>query len=172
MGELTQVEINLPGNRWTLSRSKKNLARGWVKAWFKDSKGVANIYFVEGLRQYQHRYDTIDEWFEKDVGLNILEKYGKGNYDVLSEARSEATLGSGQRVKTVSYFLLIRDKSRRNVRFAYFPNQDETRWSIIFVCNSGVDQNQDDAFQNQDDAFQKIMNGISLRSVPMSRVQK
>lgn len=160
MSELTQVEFDLPGDRWALVGSKENLDRRWVKMRFKDSKRIANILFGEGLRRYQHKYDTIDEWFEKKLAPRILEKYGKGDYAVLSEDKSEATLGSGQRVKTVSYFLLIRDKYHRNVRFAYFPSQEGTRWSYLFVSNKG--KNHD-----QEDAFQKIMKGITFRSTPV-----
>ena len=152
--DLSQVEINLTGDRWTLSKSDERSRSERVRVWIRDSHEVANIFFVELLRL--GRYDTIDEWIEERVIPARLKIYGEDNYAVRSKKKGEAKLGSGQIVKTAAYSLTIHGEYFRDVLFAYFPNQEGTRWSIMFVYNSGVDR-------NQEDAFREIMKGITLR---------
>ena len=152
--ELSQIEITLPGDRWTLRKSDERDRGERVRAWFVDSEDVANFFFIEVHRL--SRYNTIDEWLEKRAIPRWLKKYGKDDYTVQSKDKGEATLGSGQRVKIVKYSLLIHDNFSREVRFAYFTNGEGTRWSYLFVSNKGKDQ-------DQEKAFQEIMKGITLR---------
>ena len=158
--ELSQIEIALPGDRWSLRKSDERDRGERVRAWITDSENVANIFFLEIRRQ--GRYATIDEWLEKRVIPRWLKKYGKDDYTVQSKDKGEATLGSGQRVKIVKYSLLIHDNNYRDVRFAYFTNGEGTRWSYLFVSNKGKDR-------DQEDAFREIMKGITLRAAPPAK---
>lgn len=159
VSELSQVGIDLSDDRWTLVKSKENWRRQWVRASFRDSLSIANVFWLEGLRVYQRKYETIDEWFEKKIAPRFLDKYSRSlDYAIVSKEKGQATLGSGERVTIVKYVILIEINGEyRNVRFAYFPNKNGRRWSFVFVTNRGADL-------NQDDAFQKVMKGITLRS--------
>ncbi len=152
--ELSQIEINLTGDRWTLTKSDERDRGERVRAWFRDSEDVGNFFFLEIRRR--GRYATIDEWLAKRVIPRWLKRYGKDDYTVQSKDKGQATLDSGQRVKIVKYSLLIHDNNFREVRFAYFTNGEGTRWSYLFVSNFGADR-------DQEDAFREIMKGITLR---------
>ena len=64
--ELSQIEITLPSDRWTLTKSDERDRGERVRAWFGDSEDVANFFFLE--RRRRGRYTTIDEWLAHPLG--------------------------------------------------------------------------------------------------------
>ena len=155
-GGLCRIVIDLPNDRWTLNRSKESTRRGYIRATIGDSHSVANIRLEAEAKWRHQQYASIDEWFEGRILPRRLERYSSDyGYDILSTKKSDANLASGEAVKVVEYYLDINDNSR-NVRFAYFPDREDTHWHSVFVFNSGV-------YRDQDRAFKEILKGISLR---------
>ncbi len=155
-GEECLVSIDIPDDRWTLTKARENTRRGWVRVFIRDSNRIANVRLGAEARRRHYQYATIDAWFEDRILKRLLEQYW-GDYDhsILSTKKSTATLGSGEVVKVVEYYLDINDNSR-NLRFAYFPNSKGTHWHFVQVYKSGVDR-------DLDKPFRKIIKGISLR---------